>query len=341
MSYKLPSGLTDFQKEMYIHLIEWKWKNISTEPGIYSKKDKKGFIKEYVYDAILPESVRDSYPLIFPDVLDDLKAHKVLLDFKLHDYFHHMASSQAANFNLFLPVLLHANTNDIFRKLKSDFMILATEELYKGFRIEFWDGNSAKEKGLLGDHSKNAGTDSDIAIAYYNKQNELCLWLIEHKLTEKEFTNCGGYRTRYNNYKESCSNSYSVILAKKDLCHYHRVNKYEYWNLTEANKDLFCHADAENHCPFRDGLNQLWRNQLLGLGLEQQGKYKHVFFSVVKHPDNHALDAVLSDYQMLTNNDIRFSWFSSCEILRAAEALNNEALYAWAAWYRDLYMIEQ
>jgi len=340
MHYKLPSGLNDFQRELYIHLIEWKWKYISRETGIYRKKDKNGIVKEYEKDAILPEAVRDSYPLIFPAVLDDLKAHKVLFDFKLHDHFHHMASSQAANINLFLPILLHSNVNSILRKLKPDFKRLATEMLYKGFRIEYWDGNSIMERGLLGDHSKDAGTDSDIAIAYYNNHNELCLWLIEHKLTEKEFTTCGGYRTRFNNHKESCNNSFTTILAKKELCHYHRVNKYQYWNLTDANKDLFIHAEAETHCPFRDGMNQLWRNQLLGLGLMQQGKYKHVVFSVVKHPDNHALDTVLNDYQKLTNKDPRFSWFSSSKIIQAAENVNNKTLEGWAGWYRKLYMIK-
>jgi hypothetical protein len=62
---------------------------------------------------------------------------------------------------------------------------LATNELYKGFRIEFWDGNSTDEKDLLGDHCPNSGTDSDIAIAFYNKEDELCLWLVEHKLTDR------------------------------------------------------------------------------------------------------------------------------------------------------------
>jgi len=28
IGYKLPRKLTDFQKKMYVHLINWKWKNI-------------------------------------------------------------------------------------------------------------------------------------------------------------------------------------------------------------------------------------------------------------------------------------------------------------------------
>ena len=340
MIYKLPSGLNDFQKEMYIHLIEWKWKYITRTPGIYRKKDRNGVVREYEKDAILPENLRDEYPLIYPTVLKDLLVHKLKFPFKLHEQFHNMASSQAANVNLFLPLLLHFNADAIFRQLKPDFRRLATEELYKGFRIEFWDGNSVNEPGLLRDHSANAGTDSDIGIAYYNEKEELCLWLIEHKLTEKEFTSCGGYKSKLNYHKESCSNSFAAIIANKDLCHYHKVNKYEYWNLTEANKQIFTQAKVENHCPFREGMNQLWRNQLLALGLEQKRKYKNVFFSVVRHPGNLFLDGVLKEYQMLISNEIRFSWTNSAEIIRASRTLNDASLNAWAKWYCDLYMIE-
>lgn len=340
MNYKLPGRLTDFQREMYIHLIEWKWKHITRETGVVEKKDKNGYIRRTEYDAILPLSVRDAYPLIYPDVLEDFLAHCDRFYVRLHDYFHHMASSQAANINLFLPVLLHSRAAEVLRQVKPDFARLATNELYKGFRIEFWDGNSFKDKGLLGDHNRKSGTDSDIGIAYFNQEDDLCLWLVEHKLTESEFTTCGGYRSEENTNKERCFNSFNTILADKDLCHYHRINRYEYWNLTDTNKDLFINALTETQCPFMDGVNQLWRNQLLGLGLEQQCKFKHVFFSVVKHPDNNAINEVLSKYQWLISNDIRFNWFPSCEMIYAAEAMNNEALDAWAAWYRDLYMSE-
>lgn len=46
------------------------------------------------------------------------------------------------------------------------------------------------------DHNPVSGTDADIAVAYRDYDDDLCLWLIEHKLTEKEFTSCGGFRSR-------------------------------------------------------------------------------------------------------------------------------------------------
>ena len=161
--YNLPGSLNDFQESMYVHLINWKWKNITKEKGIYNSK---GSALEY--DAILPKSVHKNFPLVYPTILQDLKDHRKKYYFKFHQHFNHMASSQAANVNLFLPLLLSPHANEILRQLKPDFKELAINELYKGFRIEYWDGNSNDERGLLKDHSSLSGTDSDIAIAYYN-----------------------------------------------------------------------------------------------------------------------------------------------------------------------------
>ena len=123
-----------------------------------------------------------------------------------------MASSQAANLNLFLPIVLNPNASAVFAKLKPDFARLAVSQLDHGFRIEFWD----EPYGNLHDKSKAAGTDADIAIAYYNHRDELCLWLIEHKLTEAEFTTCGGAKRPRKRPMHDCSKSFAEILANKN-----------------------------------------------------------------------------------------------------------------------------
>lgn len=338
-TYKLPGSLTPFQEEMYIHLINWKWNNITKESGIYKKKDRNGIEKTYEYDAILPESVHGKFPVIYPSVLDDLKKHKQLFDFKFHEHFNHMASSQAANVNLFLPILLHPSANLILQGLNRDFKELAINELYKGFRVEFWDGNSNKEKGILGDHSAIAGTDSDIAIAYYNKENELCLWLIEHKLTEKEFTECGGAKSKGRKPEHDCTKSFSEILKNKGLCYYHSCSNYEYWNITEKNQSFFINHALHQSCPFKGGMNQLWRNQLLGFAIEKQGKYKHVYFSVVHHPGNEELNESIKQYKELIGNNIQFSVFDSKEVIDITAKLNDAELNAWVNWYKELYKI--
>lgn len=335
IDYKLPGSLTPFQEEMYVHLINWKWKNISNEKGIYNYKGT-----EIEYDTILPKSCHNDYPLIYPSILSDLKLHKKEFNFKFHLHFNHMASSQAANVNLFLPILLHPQANDILKIVRPDFKSLATSELYKGFRIEYWDGNSNEDPGLLKDHSSLSGTDSDIAIAYYNQKDELCLWLVEHKLTEKEFTECGGFKSKARDKsKHFCDKSFSEILLDKDSCFHHSVREREYWNLTDTNQSFFVNHSNHNSCPFKGGMNQLWRNQLMGFALEKAGKFKETYFSVVKHPDNKALDKSLNQYKDLIDNNIKFSVLDSKDVIDAASTINNTDLNKWIEWYKELYKI--
>lgn len=332
--YRIPNLLNDFQRKMYIHLIDWKWNHITKEEGYYNHLGRK-----IPYDAILPESVKKDFPVIYPDVVDALKKHHEKFYFKLHQHFNHMASSQAANANLFLPVLLHPRVNDVLRLIKpDDFNELATEELDHGFQIEFWGPREGA--GLLGDHTKLYGTDSDIAIAYFNKKHELCLWLIEHKLTEQEFTECHGLTSNRKRPQHDCSKSFTEILKDKGYCYYHDVRHFKYWDITERHQSIFANHQKYAQCPFRGGMNQLWRNQLLALSLEEQTKpYKHVFFSVVRHPLNIYLDNTITDYRNLTANNPKFTAFTSADVISAAEGLNDTKLNEWATWYKTLYKL--
>lgn len=324
--YRLPNTLNTFQQDMYVHLINWKWQHITREPGHH---------RGIPYDALLPDADADRYPMLYPAITHALERHLQTYPFRIHKFFNHMASSQAANLNLFLPVLLHPHANAILRALKPDFARLAVSHLDHGYRIEFWD----EPFGNLGDKSPVAGTDVDIAIAYYDHQDTLCLWLIEHKLTENEFTECGGFRSKGRQPRHDCSQRFADILADKPLCYYHDVRHFNYWSITEANRAFFPNHAHYAHCPFQGGLNQLWRNQLLALSIEQDTRqpYRHTAFSVVKHPRNRALDTSLAAYRNLIADNPKFSVFTSADVITAATALNDTTLNAWIAWYRELY----
>lgn len=335
--YKLPNALNPFQQEMYVHLIDWKWKHITKEEGYYTHRGR-----EIPYDAILPESVKEDFPVIYPDVVDILKHHheNEKFYFKLHQHFNHMASSQAANANLFLPVLLHPQANAVFRLIKpGDFDELATGELDKGFQIEFWGPRDGL--GLLGDHTQLYGTDSDIAIAYYNRNRQLCLWLIEHKLTEADFTQCHGYTSNGRRENHNCTKSFSEILDNKSFCYYHDVRHFNYWDITESHRGFFGNYQKYAQCPFQDGTNQLWRNQLLGLAIEKEDSlpYEHVYFSVVSHPRNFYLDKTISKYRDLIANNAKFSAFTPADVIRAAGSLRDSNLDKWITWYKELYSL--
>lgn len=321
-SYKLPSGLSPYQESFYVHLIEWKHKYITKEPGIYHGK---------AYDTILPEGLQSNYyPLYRPIVEKVFQEHS----FKPHKLLGvHLASSQAACINLFTPLLEHEEiANAIFPIIKKDFKRLATDHIEKGFQFEFWD-----ETNPLNDHTPAAGTDSDIAIAYYNQNNDLCLWLIEHKLTEKEFSTCGGYRSSGNTHKEWCRSS--ALPKDPDRCYYQYKCDYKYWSLTNAtlfNEEAF---SSRNECPFLGGENQLWRNQLMGQALQDKGDYTTVHFSVVYHHDNPYLTDTMNRYRELLVDDSVFSSFTSKDLIQAARAIEDQELQDWVTWFSDLYMI--
>lgn len=342
--YQLPNDLSDFKEKMYVHLINWKWAQGIKAPGHHEHKGRL-----IPYDAILPEddALRAKMPHIYPPSVEHLLAHHQRNPFRYHPHFYHMSSSQAANINLFLPILHHPKASTVLAGIKGapkDFLALATDKLDHGYCLEFWGGNfgtNKKDKGPLGDKSARAGTDSDIAIAYHNQRGECCLWLIEHKLTEEEFTECGGFKSdgRTDKVRHDCTKEFAEILGNKSTCYYHDKCGYTYWDITDANRSFFANPPKEGGCPFQGGMNQLWRNQLLGLAIENDGtKFKHVHLSVVRHPENVALDGSLKDYKNLIANNPKFSTFTSVDVLHAADRLSDEALKSWATWYRTLYL---
>ena len=86
-------------------------------------------------------------------------------------------------------------------------------------------------------------------------------------------------------------------------------------------------------------MNQLWRNQLLGLAVENDNTspYKHVYFSVVRHPRNYHLDKTINEYKALIADNKRFSVFTSLDVMNAAATIPDTELNRWIAWYKDLY----
>jgi len=340
--YRLPNALNPFQLGLYIHLIDWKWQHITTDYGT-SQGGK--------YDAILPGTMveRNEWPHIYSEVRKVLRAHRSKNDFRIHPHFYHMASSQAAIINLFLPILQHPSVNFILGAIKPDLASLATDCLDNGYCIEFWGGNfdnndfNSGNKGLLGDKSTMSGTDSDIAIAYRNHQNELCLWLIEHKLTESEFTECGGFKSKGRKAKHDCIKSFAQIVTDKHTCYYHDVRKFKYWEITEVNQQFFANHSSHASCPFRGGMNQLWRNQLLALALEQDKNqsYKHTTFSVVRHPGNNHLDESIKAFKALIDNNAMFTEFTSTNVIGAVEKYSDAVLDEWITWYRGLYRLKE
>ena len=334
-AYNMASGLNDFQKKLYMHLIDWKVEFLTDKPGFY---------KGHPYDYMFPEEYIKANPLppfIFSGIRDIiLEMQKGDFAYKVHKMAYHMASSQTACINLFMPILLDKNADTIIRSIPgvpSDFLRIDRERLFRGFCFEYWGQDFADGRGVLGDHSNAAGTDSDMAIAYINDKGERCLWLIEHKLTEKEFTTCGGYKSKGNKDKNSCRiHGIQDIIADPQRCHYHKIG-YEYWKIMTSSPKAY-KADLHPHeCPFRGGMNQLWRNQLLAFKYVDSGQYVHVSFSVVHHRDNYSLNDTMNEYRNLINTPVSFTSFTNADVISSAEK-HSPALADWIGFYKDLYL---
>jgi hypothetical protein len=87
-------------------------------------------------------------------------------------------------------------------------------------------------------------------------------------------------------------------------------------------------------------MNQLWRNQLLGLAIEQDAAqpYEQVTFFVVRHPRNDALDKTLGAYRNLIGANPKFTTFTSAQVIAAATKAGSD-LKPWIEWYQELYDI--
>ncbi len=330
LPYRLPNELNDFQMAMYIHLIDWKRSHLTEEPGYHGG---------HPYDAVLPDEFRKQYQPIYPPIVERFLSHQRRFPFKTHKFIGHMASSQAACASLFLPLLQHPDAAaEVLRSVKPDLDRIATDHLDAGFRIEFWD----EPDNMLNDHTPAAGTDADFAIAYYDKAGGLKLWLIEHKLTESEFTTCGGCRSRGRNPQIYGCDSAADVISDKDLCYYHGALGYRYWDITLSHPEVFRseRLQASNVCPFQGGMNQLWRNQLLALSVESSADwpYSEVWFSVVRHPMNHALTDVIIQFRQMLGPAGRFFDFTSDTLIAAAERIGYSAWRDWLNYYRELYL---
>jgi len=330
VKYYIPSNLTTEQQAIYVHIIDWKRKNITTQRGLY---------KGHEYDAIfsnetsIPEIM---YKTIIP-LLEEMQQGNFA--YKPHKFACHAISSQTACINLFMPILISEEANHILPMIPgcpTDFKKIARDRLYHGFCFEYWGQDIKQGAGVLNDHSKQAGTDADVAIAYYNKEDELCLWLIEHKLSEKEFTICGAYKSKANLHKENCTEcSLSDIANDSQKCHYHIIG-YKYWDIIKENLDKYQGATEGKGCLFKDGLNQLWRNQMLAFALQETRIYKTVTFSVCHHAKNTMLNKSINRYKALICGDSMFSSFTNYDVLNAIRTQDSNLL-KWMQWYKDVY----
>lgn len=327
----------DFQQRVYSYLIKYKKENLKIiDKGTSAHGVEHDCLLPKPYcDAKIPVMLYEGIKETVKDIQTSEFAYKAHLAASVH-----VASSQTACINLFVPILESEYADQILigaGVVPKDFDHIDRNQFRKGYCFEYWESTLEGTKGLLGDHSPHAGTDSDVAIAYRNTDNELCLWLIEHKLTEREFTTCGGYRSKGISVSEkaNCTScGINELLKNQDKCYYHNHCGYYYWKIMEKQYSFYGGKYEGAGCPFRGGMNQLWRNQMLAMELENRGIFAEVYFSVVSHPDNCFLDKTMNEYRQLIKSSPKFYEFKSDKLVDKAVAY----LPDWSSWYKKVYL---
>ena len=181
------------------------------------------------------------------------------------------AASQPFCFNLIIFLQQHSALADkLFSNLlEKQVKIIHLEPEFSPNECNSVIGFERTSDESIGDQGNKRGTDSDIAVFYTYNNDKKGVLLIEFKFIEAEFSVCSSYAGK-KQIKSTCdsANYFVDLIEKKEtaennifLCGY---NRYSNWQLTAKSKVI----DGEkvksmSPCPFRFGLNQLWRNMIL------------------------------------------------------------------------------
>lgn len=327
--------MKNFSEKLIQHLTSFKQKTL--------RLDKHGLYKNKEYEHIL--AGRDLEFNFLPSIRKDVSS--CLTDVKRHVYFDHLNSSQAACFNLFIPLKLDWNlSNRVFEELIPGFKDLID------IKFEYSDPNDyLNERNGRNDNKRNIGTDADIAIFYQNSMGEKCLCLLEHKLSEKEFTNCNAVKSKANQNKDKC-NDFKQIWSDTRYCYYESGKGYKYWDLTNHPNTFFdtnILSVYEGICPFKGSLQQLWRNILMAHAIENdpENPVRKAYFGVVYHKENEelfklkgfpAFDNTEKAFSSLIIKKDKFFTITIQEILEKIKKVSSP-VPLWVYEYEEKYII--
>ena len=268
--FKLPDVNNFFQVVMYNTLAHYKEEFLQIE----TPKDN--------YAIFLPKDEWEKNILI--DYRNDVKEYFDNHPITRHRFFNHLASSQAACFNLFMPFRKDNLLADhVFREIIPDYYSLDSIE------FEYYHKDDLLGEGRNKNKGANVGTDVDAAIFYYDTHGNKNVCFVEHKLTEHKFSYCNTIKNKAQN-KEFCESFEYIGMGKN--CYYQFGKEYKYWELTQESNSFFDIEALKNiseTCPFKYSLQQLWRNMLLAQAMENNKIVNKAYFAVVYHEHNKQL----------------------------------------------------
>lgn len=208
----------------------------------------------------------------------------------LHDHAHALNSSQAFAMNLFMPLRIGSTS------ALQAFLTAALDRAVtvSGVELEYFgSGDLLAEIPGPKPGPQDRLTYADVAVHLRDDADQRGLLLIEVKLSESGFTQCGGANSRGNRDRAPCLDA-GVFFAQPDRCYlrrpYRATRDRRYWEVFARDQpDLraaFPGADTNGPCPFVADWQQPMRNHALALASEQAGLVDFWALALVHHDDN-------------------------------------------------------
>ena len=259
---------------------------------------------------------------------------------KPHEQAAHLRSSQAFAFNLFLPFREGRQARLSQRVSETIGAPLTIDEV----RFEW-----VPPGGLLGEIAGERPVGDEKATAV-----DVVLWgqlanrrpavvLVEVKLSERDFTHCGGRISPGNRRKDVCESA-GLFFADPSACYLRRTKHAKrdrrYWEIFARRhgsaRNAFPHADLDGPCPFAYDMQQPMRNLAIARGLEQEGTVAKAWFALCAHEANPDIEARWADWRRLLPDPSMAPFLPASAIVEVGKA---EGLKDWAAYMRARYQL--
>ena len=259
---------------------------------------------------------------------------------ELHEYANHLLSSQAFAFNLFLP--FREGSRARLSERVSD--LVGTRLTIDKVSFEW-----IPPGGLLGelDGERPVGDEKttavDVVLWGWLENHRRTAVLVEVKLSESGFTDCGGRRSRSNRRKDVCRSA-KLFFDDPSACYLHRpLGKHRdrrYWEIFARSHgsvhDAFPNANLNGPCPFAYDMQQPMRNLAIARGLEQEDTVKKAWFALCAHDSNPDVAEHWASWKRLLPDPSMAPSLPASEVVGIGEA---EGLKDWAFYMRDRYQL--
>ena len=259
---------------------------------------------------------------------------------RLHEYATHILSSQAFAFNLFLP----------FRKgAKGRLSERISEIVGARVTIDRVHFEWVPPGGLLGelDGDRPMGdepaTGVDVALWGRLKNHRRAVVLIEVKLSEGNFTHCGGRNSRRNGRRDVCESA-KLFLDEPNACYLRRPwgkqRDRRYWEIFARSHgsvwNAFPNTNLDGPCPFAYDMQQPMRNLAIARGLEQEDMVERAWFALCAHDANRDIAMHWENWKRLLGDPSMAPSLRASEVVAIGEA---DGLKDWAAYMRARYRL--